>query len=303
MLRISPREAARRASCQNNQKQWGIVFKMFAGESKGEMYPALSWASLSTVAIMGPDGPSVYPEYLTDPSIGICPSDNLQLVTSKEDYVSRIQQAAGVAPTGVNPSLCFRALTSTLPSYSYVPYMTTTSSQLLDAMGSIFGLKLVAQASKSAATVAPFGCPNTVWYTRVSGVPVSVVTGDVNSAFALPLTSPKVDDAGQALPTTYRALREGVERFAITDINNPAGSAKAQSIIPILWDTWAGRNDFFSMSIVQGFNHVPGGSNVLYMDGHAEFIKYGSKFPVANSPTGTYGDKLDQWMGVVSGVI
>ena len=24
------------------------------------------------------------------------------------------------------------------------------------------------------------------------------------------------------------------------------------------------------------FNHVPGGSNVLYMDGHVEFLKYGS---------------------------
>ena len=34
-------EAARRASCQNNLKQWGIVFKMFAGESKGEQYPCL----------------------------------------------------------------------------------------------------------------------------------------------------------------------------------------------------------------------------------------------------------------------
>lgn len=33
------REAARRASCQNNLKQHGIVFKMFANESPGEEFP------------------------------------------------------------------------------------------------------------------------------------------------------------------------------------------------------------------------------------------------------------------------
>jgi prepilin-type N-terminal cleavage/methylation domain-containing protein len=36
------REAARRASCQNNLKQWGLVFKMYANESKGELYPEIA---------------------------------------------------------------------------------------------------------------------------------------------------------------------------------------------------------------------------------------------------------------------
>ncbi len=35
------REAARRSSCQNNLKQWGLVFKMYANESKGERYPIM----------------------------------------------------------------------------------------------------------------------------------------------------------------------------------------------------------------------------------------------------------------------
>jgi prepilin-type N-terminal cleavage/methylation domain-containing protein len=65
------REAARRASCANNLKQWGVIFKMYANESKGGKYPAV----LGMQAIpMGLDAASVYPEYWTDPNIKYCPS-------------------------------------------------------------------------------------------------------------------------------------------------------------------------------------------------------------------------------------
>ena len=64
------------------------------------------------------------------------------------------------------------------------------------------------------------------------------------------------------------------ERFFITDINNPAAGATAQSELPIMWDAVS--------ILVENFNRVPGGSNVLYMDGHVEFIKYPSEeFPVS----------------------
>ncbi|MCX5772868.1 MAG: hypothetical protein NTZ09_21715, partial [Candidatus Hydrogenedentes bacterium] len=56
------------------------------------------------------------------------------------------------------------------------------------------------------------------------------------------------------------------ERFMITDINNPAASAQAQSEIAIL-------ADLVSTQIDQ-FNHIPGGCNILFMDGHVEFEKY-----------------------------
>ena len=72
--------------------------------------------------------------------------------------------------------------------------------------------------------------------------------------------------------TLYR-FREGIERFFITDINNPAGSAQAQSELAVMWD---------EVSVqANAFNHVPGGCNVLFMDGHVEFIRYPSEeFPV-----------------------
>ena len=31
------------------------------------------------------------------------------------------------------------------------------------------------------------------------------------------------------------------------------------------------------------FNHVPGGANVLYMDGHVKFEKYPGTFPVTRA--------------------
>jgi len=65
--------------------------------------------------------------------------------------------------------------------------------------------------------------------------------------------------------TVYR-LREGIERFLISDINNPAATAMAQSELPIMFDQVA--------VIPSAYNHIPGGSNVLFMDGHVEFQRY-----------------------------
>jgi prepilin-type processing-associated H-X9-DG protein len=83
--------------------------------------------------------------------------------------------------------------------------------------------------------------------------------------------------------TTVYRLREGIERFFITDINNPAASAQAQSEIPVNYDS---TSQNVSQSSGWGttyskFNHVPGGANVLYMDGHVEFLKYPSEYPVS----------------------
>lgn len=64
------RESARRSSCQNNLKQMGLVFKMYANESRGERYPPLSPIADNWL----PDLAQIYPEYLTDLSILICPS-------------------------------------------------------------------------------------------------------------------------------------------------------------------------------------------------------------------------------------
>lgn len=84
----------------------------------------------------------------------------------------------------------------------------------------------------------------------------AVMTADdaevLTNQYAL-LSSDQLErNLGTDMHTVYR-LREGIERFLITDINNPAASAMGQSEIPVLIrNTGSNRAD----------------TDVLYLDGH-----------------------------------
>jgi len=80
------REAARRASCANNLKQWGLIFKMYANEWNGKFPPLVHnpVASDGTLFVLNdrwtgkafiPDVIALYPEYWNDLNLYICPSD------------------------------------------------------------------------------------------------------------------------------------------------------------------------------------------------------------------------------------
>ncbi len=72
--------------------------------------------------------------------------------------------------------------------------------------------------------------------------------------------------------TVYR-FREGIERYMITDINNAGSGFRGQSQLVVMYDQGS--------TFVEGFNHIPGGSNLLFLDGHVEFEKYPGRPPLA----------------------
>ncbi len=79
-------EKALHSSCMNNLKQCGLVYKMFAGESPKGWAPPLS----PRPGYLMWQKEVVYPEYLTDPTILVCPADNekrqsLEAIAEYED--------------------------------------------------------------------------------------------------------------------------------------------------------------------------------------------------------------------------
>jgi prepilin-type processing-associated H-X9-DG protein len=97
--------------------------------------------------------------------------------------------------------------------------------------------------------------------------------------FSKPLGA--INELGQDVDIQF--VREGIERFLVTDINNPAASARAQSNVWVMLD---------DVSLVPGrpdlMNHIPGGGNVLYMDGHVEFVKYATDSPFSIAAAGIW---------------
>ncbi len=313
------REAARRASCASNLKQFGVIFKMYSGENKS-MFPENNPVVFSGIkneqsgsvwlfAAMGLNSVSLYPDYWSDPSIIQCPSDAhadaeaSQLGLTSGDFVEKIKNQAKLASSDESQKLCLHALLGLPQSYTYIAYAVESNCQLADvgwcmwnwfwsfgypnnysAKGPYDGkfTRKVYGASSSNGAECVLGSgylPNrggsdlNRWSHSEFGLPAAQLTDYTNNG-------KDYDEKGNPMPSTYKRLREGVERFFITDINNPASGAIGQSTLPVMYDAWGQTMDSWKFIGVGSsdngatkFNHIPGGSNVLYMDGHVEFIR------------------------------
>ena len=295
------REAARRASCANNLRQFGTIFKMYANESRGELWPPSQRAYLQHASEpFGFKGNALYPDYWTDINLKICPSDARAFADQwgMEDNVqaqfqdmNQHQQQQNIVNT-FECRITNEAFLSHPISYVYMPYATRTISQIVDvADASHFWVHQVEGSSNIGAgptqecAAGRTGFGNVEYFERKGTV--DLPAGQIRQAGGRHVVYSEffLDDDGSELPDTYPRLREGIERFFITDINNPGAGAEAQSSIAAMWDAWApdvetGGTGMAKRADTLTFNHIPGGSNVLFMDGHVRFIRYQSDYPI-----------------------
>ncbi len=327
------REAARRASCANNLRQFGTIFKMYANESRGEIWPGNQRTHYYNSNDLGFRGDVLHPDYWTDINLKVCPSDPRREPSSnnpglEEDlqaqfqHMTQVQQQNGTQNHAESVVLR-EAFLSHPVSYAYMGFATQTISQICDVIDILHGA--VHQAGDGPGQPAEridyfpgpeHGAPPELtgriqYFLRKADMDLNAGAWrygrhiDYGSYF-------RDDDFSNLVEnkSTYPRLREGIERFFITDINNPGAGAEAQSSLAVMWDSWAMRHDDDDVPHYRtageanlNFNHVPGGSNVLFMDGHVRFIRYNAEYPIqwldeSNYPevVGTQAHRVIPWV-------
>jgi len=244
----------RRITCAGNLKQMGLIFSIYASEAPGNRFPPKAPDSFA------PDVATLFPDYMTDFMPLVCPEVGNFDVLDKDN------------PDGW--------------------YHSDGTPQLE---------KLRLQADASYAYLG-FAVPNNAWFVApIQGKLMGPNTGLFTPNRRLPngiyvlfddaLANPDQDGDFENHPnsnivnaTLYR-IHSGVEKVLTKEGHLAAGGPNDLSRLAVMWDNVIDPLDLVSPAGVfsgdLGFNHEPDGSNVLFLDGHVEFVEYpAGRFPV-----------------------
>lgn len=288
-----------------------------AKEYRDDPTGSVTWYDWDLDAQNTPRGMAYYPEYLNDPAILFCPSDS----EDPREYIDCSDgQALGVWCEGAEGNLptTHSLYGTTAPGAfedaSYVYYswvaenpdvwavmvtITTGDEDVAeDIYGDVFGtLNLEGGIGDYSDNWGSGGTDiaDLVAFYNEFDKDLDLTEWDETliTSYIRDFTGFTVAYEGNAGKNTIYRIKNGIERFMITDINNPGGSAMAMSQIPVMWDIVNG-NQFVNGTPpspwrkedgATTFNHIPGGANILYMDGHVAFAKYestvGAELPVS----------------------
>jgi prepilin-type N-terminal cleavage/methylation domain-containing protein/prepilin-type processing-associated H-X9-DG protein len=277
-----------------------IQFQWYWNQSLDRLGPFNDSGSLGMGNLLQdfiPRTSQMYPEYAPDPNIYICPSDQnndireaaqptcIALTAAFECKGSGREAGTGQDCDDLdNTATECGIISATSDSYAYLGWVFDKLGvdQRLDAnvQNQAQNICQITNDTNDCGTHAPTQTtqPFERFLNTWTGDCVALISGgDIIGAQDCWNNAPDKDfdniinpadnsNYGVGDSDTVFRLREGIERALITDINNPGASSRAQSAIFIMWDV--------TSRTAADFNHVPGGSNVLYLDGHVDFIRY-----------------------------